>query len=61
MLFVRSTSAMQSGGSMALDSSPVPGKERTTAGFPSVMEVGSAVVNLCEISLWSGTYLSVSL
>lgn len=32
---------MQSSGSMALYSSPlIPGKERTTAVFPSVMELG---------------------
>lgn len=61
MLFVRSTRAKRSGGSTALDSSPVPAKERTTDAFPSVMEVGSAVVTLCEISLWSGTYLGVGL
>lgn len=50
---------MQSSGSMALYSSPlIPGKERTTAVFPSVMEVGSAVANLSEISLQLDTYVS---
>lgn len=62
MLFVWSTSAVQSSGSMALYSSPsIPGKERTTAGFPSVTEVGSAVANLSEISLRLDAYLSIGM
>lgn len=53
---------MQSSGSMALYSSPlIPGKERTVAGFPAVMEVGSAVANLSEILLRLDTYLSIGI
>jgi len=44
MLFVWSTSAAQSSGSVALYGSPsTPEKAGTSAGFSAVMEVGSAL------------------
>lgn len=62
MLFVWSTSATRSSGSTAWYNSPsTPEKATTTAVCPSVMEVGSAVANLSEVSLQLDAYLGIGM